>query len=158
MNNTFINGELSVCCPDGFSVMEEAELKRFFTETQNRWGIYNKDIHTIISFSKTKDSTLLSFITDAKAVAKGLEARHKTSLQNYRHKDEGSAAVLQNKAYTISFTYTADDADVTQCGKLTVFKFGKCFYTVHCTVREDYASQGYQALEAVLDSLKKEQK
>lgn len=156
MNNAVINGELSVFYPDGFSVMEETELKKFFTKIQNRWGIYNKDIHTIISFSKTKENTLLSFITDAKSVARGLEAKGKVSLKNYQHKESSNITVLQNKAYASSFTYTADDADVTQCGKLIVFKFGKCFYAVHCIVREDYASQGYQALETVLDSLRKE--
>ena len=33
MNNAVINGELSVFYPDGFSVMEETELKKFFTKT-----------------------------------------------------------------------------------------------------------------------------
>ena len=155
MNNAVINGELSVFYPDGFSVMEETELKKFFTKIQNRWGIYNKDIHTIISFAKTKESTLLSFVTDAKSVAKGLEARYKISLKNYQRKESCCGIVLKNKAYTYSLTYTADDADVKQCGRLIVFKFGKCFYTVYCTAREDCASQGYQALDAVMDSLRK---
>ena len=153
MPNTVINNELSVSYPDGFSVMKEDELKKFFTRTVNRWGIWNKDIHTVISFSKTKSSALLSFITDEKAVTKSIETGFKKTLLNYRRKEEFMPTVCGKKSYGISFTYTASNNHAPQLGKLIVFKYNKCFYVVHCMVGEDYAEQGFQTLETVLDSV-----
>ena len=155
MNNTTINNELTVSYPDGFSVMNEIELKKFFTKTINRWGIWNKDIHTIISFSKTTESTLLSFLTDEKSVAKGIENGFKRSLQNYKRNNTFTPTVCGKQSYGISFTYTVTDSNTLQYGKLIVFKHNTCFYVVHCIVGENYATQGFQALETVLNSISK---
>ena len=156
MKSEKILNELSVSYPDGFSVMKEDELKKFFTEIINRWGIWHKSIHTIISFSRTKESTLLSFLTDNKAVAKGIETGFKKSLQNYQRKEEFIPLICGKKSYGISFTYTATDSNTLQYGKLIVFKNNKCFYVVHCMVGENYATQGFQALETVLNSITKQ--
>ena len=156
MNNARINNELSLTYPDGFSEMGEEELKKYFSTAENRWGVYNADLHAILSVSWTK-AGFWSFAADTESVMIGIESRLRRNLVNYQRISSYRYNVASKKkkpnAHGIRFEYRVDDAAIVQAGDIVVFKQKKLFYVIYYITRKLNAAEQLPAFREVLDSV-----
>ena len=81
MNNASINNEINLAYPDGFQVMGEEELTRYFSNPADRWGAYDANQHIILSVSWAKAGFMKS---DPEMHLYDIEARLRKTLVNYQ--------------------------------------------------------------------------
>lgn len=149
---TIIHNAIALQYPESYQLMDDAEKTRFFGSAENRWGIHNREQHTVVSFARTKASALLSLFTDAKSVANGSLASMKKSLKGFEKTGDISTEICGKKASGFSFAYRTDKEDIAQTGQLIVFKAGKRFYVIHCITRQENTEQAQAELDAILAS------
>lgn len=152
MNTAKVNNELNITYPDGFHLMSEEELARYFSTAENRWGVYNAAEHIVLSVSWTK-ARPLSFFTDAESVLIGIEGRTRTNLLNYQRVTSYQMDIAKNKAYGVRFEYRVNDARIVQVGDLICFKHKKQFYVIHYITRKANAGSARESFKQTLDSI-----
>ena len=54
MNEVIINDEIRLKYREGFNLMSDDDLKKYFGGAGNNWGIHDPEQHTIISFAWNK--------------------------------------------------------------------------------------------------------
>ena len=127
MPDSTINNELRCSFADGFHVMDESELKRFFASIDKRWGIYDENRHMIISVSWTKPG-LQNLMTNPKSVLNGTDAAMKQRLKEYKNTGSYELTIKEEKADGIRFEYKASNKDIMQYGEYVAFRRNKKFY------------------------------
>ncbi len=152
MKNLVINNELKATYLDSFHEMNSDELKKFFVSDQNRSGIYDENLHMIISVSWTKPG-FLNYITDAKSVLKGTEYRMKNNMTNYRRLDSINCEIASKKAVGFRFEYLVGGTDIIQTGETYVFKQKNKYYAIHVISRKEGVGQCRQIAEDFLRSM-----
>ena len=152
MNNTKINNEINLTYPDSFKEMGEAELIRYFSSAQNRWGVYDADRHIILSVGWTKGG-FRDALTDAESVLIGIETRLRRSLVNYQRVASYQYKVASKKARAIRFEYRVNDAALVQVADFVVFKYNKKFYVIQYITRLTNAAEVRPEFEEVLKSV-----
>lgn len=153
MNNATINNEISLTYPDGFNVMSEDELSKYFGSPQNRWGVFDAENHVILSVGWTKKK-LLSFLVDAESAMIGAEARLSRNLVNYQRVTSYKTKLgKKKKAKGIRFEYRVNDSVSIHVGDLVIFKHKKKIYSVYYICRKSKAAQVLPAFEEVLKSI-----
>ena len=152
MKRTHVNKELLLNYTENFREMDDAELRKYFTTEQNRWGIYDEKRHAIISVAWTRTG-LLNLLTDAKAIVNGMERCMKRNLKDYCRTERLSTVISGAKAKGIRFLYTANDADVKQKGDILALRCGGKFYVVEFVTRAEGEAENRRMYDAVLQSI-----
>ena len=152
MNNVKINNELNLTYPDGFFVMDEEALTKYFRTPQDRWGVYNEAEHIILSVS-WKKAGILSFFHDAESVLIDIEGRMRRRLLNYQRVTEYKMNIAKNKAYGVRFEYRVNDARIVHVGDLISFKYKNKYYLIHYITRKENAGSARESFKATLDSI-----
>ena len=152
MNAVKINNEINLTYPDGFKEMGEAELTRYFTTPENRWGVYDADRHIILSVGWSK-AGFKRLLTDAESMLIETEGRLQRSLVNYQRVTSYQYKIASKKAYGIRFEYRVNDAALVQIADLVMFKHNKKFYALHFITRQSSAVAGRLEFQQMLDSI-----
>ena len=152
MEKTIINNELTLTRPEGYHIMSDDELKKYFGTTNRIVGIYSSDDHSIISVSWTKPG-FLNRLTSAESLVSGNENCMIRRIKKYNRIVELHTEVASQKAYGIKFEYTAIDKDVEQYGEMISFRCKNKFYVVTYTSRSSLAEQNNKVFESVLNNL-----
>ena len=129
MNTALIHHEITLTYPDGFCQMTRAQLERYFVSSQNRWGALDEKRHVLLSVSWSNPGFLL-YLTDAKAISRGGEARMKRSLPDYTRLASYTMDVAGCRAACSRYRFTAINKPVSQTGEMIVFKKKKNQYYV----------------------------
>ena len=153
MSNAKINNEIDLTYPECFKEMNEAELARYFSTAENRWGVYDADRHIVLSVSWNK-AGFFGFMTDAESVLIGAESRLRRNLLNYQRIAEFRPKIGGKKAYGIRFEYRVNDSVSVHTGDLLVFKYKKKFYSIYYITRKSNAAAARADLEEILKSIK----
>lgn len=153
MKNSIFNQNIYLEYPDGFTEMNEAEIKKYFAGDLLRFGVKNAEKHVILSVAKTKNS-FFSLITDAKSVLNGAESSLKKGLKDYAVTERFDAKMLGKPAKGICFEYSANDSGVKQFCEMTVVKGKRCFYIVYCVCRLNDVSENKAVFTAFRSSMK----
>ena len=147
-----INNEVNLTYPDGFDLMGEEELIRYFRTPADRWGVYNADKHIILSVNWKKAGFKYLF-TDAESYIIEVEAFLHRNLLNYQRVTDYKMKIGKKKAYAIRFEYRVKDAALVQVCDLVAFKYKKHFYSVYYVTRKVNASANLPAFQEVLNSI-----
>ena len=153
MKNEIFDQNIRIEYPDDYSLMSDAEIKKFFASDLPRMGVRNVEKHTILSVSKTKNS-LLSLITDEKSVLAGAERSFKR-LNGYTPMEEFDEEIFGKPAKGVRFAYSAiaGDKNVRQFCEMTVVKMKRCFCVVYCLARLDDEQESKETFAAFRRSL-----
>ena len=152
MNSIQINNEVNLTYPDGFDLMGEEELIRYFRTPADRWGVYNADKHIILSVN-WKKAGFKHLFTDAESYMIEVEAFLHRNLLNYQRVTDYKMKIGKKKAYAIRFEYRVKDAALVQVCDLVAFKYKKHFYSVYYVTRKVNASANLPAFQEVLNSI-----
>ena len=152
MKRIHVNKELLLNYTENFREMDDAELRKYFSTEYNRWGIRDEKRHAIISVAWTK-AGLFNLLTDAKAVAGGVERCMRRSLQDYRRTEKVSTVISGARAKGIRFLYTVTGADVKQKGEVLAMRCGGKFYVVQFVTNVEGEAENRRMYDAVLQSI-----
>ncbi len=138
--NYEINGELTVVSPDTFSLMTNADLKKFFGSTENRWGIRDEKRHMIISCGWTRQGDMMNYLSDERSIANGVRQRMKKNLTDFRASGFFQEKRGIHKAKGFDFQFRAVNDGCIYSGKALVIKHCKHFYGfIYYSSKENYA-------------------
>lgn len=152
MNNIQINNEVSLVYPDGFELMNEEELIRYFSTPADRWGVYNAADHILLSVS-WKKAGFWKLFSDAETHLIELESGLRRSLLNYQRITEYKMKIGKQKAYCIRFEYRVKDAALVQVCDVVAFKYKKKYYSIYYVTRKVNATANLPAFQEILKSI-----
>ena len=156
MTEYLINNTVQLSCPEGFHEMDSDELRQvYLDDNSNRWGIWDKEKHIIISvFWHRSSGLLMKLAGDAENVAKSTEGKLRHSLKNNNYHCEGFFTLSLNGKNAAGFRYNYTVQDVKQTGDVILMLHGKECYTVYYYARKDGPESDHEIFEQVLDSIR----
>ena len=127
MDIQVLNNELKVAVPDGFHVMDKAELAKFnaYKELPD-WSINDPERHIIISVS-WKKSGFGALMLSSKEVAKKMESVLQKPMAAFGYKLQGFGSKKIGGAAADGFRYTYTAQDIDMVGESYSVKKGKTF-------------------------------
>lgn len=152
MYNVQINNEVTLVYPDGFEVMNEEELIRYFSTPADRWGVFNANDHILLSVSWKKAGFKRALI-DAESYMIEVESGMLRNLLNYQRITDYKMKIGKQKAYGIRFEYRVKDMALVQVCDIVAFKYKKKFYTVYYVTRKVNATANLPAFQEILKSI-----
>ena len=152
MNEAVINNKLKLSYPDGFHVMEEEELTRYFGSAANRWGVFDPERNMIISVS-WKKAGFFGFMKDAETVLIDAEAHMKRSLVNYQCTKAFKTKIGKRKGRGVHFEYRLDASARVHTGEMRVIKAGGAFYALRYIGRKPADEANLKLFEEVIESV-----
>lgn len=154
MKQALINSELSVTYPNSFRDMELAELQLSFgTAYKSMWGIRDDKHSMIVAVIWKEAGKLLQKLVSTKSLAQKYEKDMQKALQSddYALDTLFEREIAGQEAQCFSYTYTRDG--VKQHGETTVFRRGRCNYTLYYYTQARKAGANRTAYEKLLSSL-----
>ena len=138
MNSTIVNNEITVSYSDGFEIMSSEELDNAYVGvTDDKWGIWDKDNHVIITLLWQKANPMLVALADVKAIAMKNESMAAKMYKNNHYDGKGffSETIDGKKAEGYWFEY--DVASVRQQAASVLFKNRNNIYSLSVFARAD---------------------
>lgn len=155
MTNTTINGQIEIMIPEGFHVMDAGELKQLYRDDNtDRFGIWDKDRHIIISVFWHESGKMLSMLADPKSVAKGDELKMRKGLKNSGYACTGffEKELCGKKTYGYGCEY--DIGEIRQIAEAVILKKDNICYKFYYYARKNGPDTDHELFESVLDSVK----
>ena len=155
METTQIHGGLTVGIPEGFHVMDDAELKmRFPDGIAERWAIRDEERHVVFTIIwHDAPSGLLAKLVSTRSLAERVEKLTAKRLkhQGFRLAGRVDRELCGTEALGFSCGYTVQD--VSQSAEIIVLRNGLTCYTLYCIMQSDCLDQARPAYEESLASL-----
>ena len=155
METTQIHGGLTVGIPEGFHVMDDAELKmRFPDGIAERWAIRDEKRHVVFTIIwHDAPSGLLAKLVSTRSLAERVEKLTAKRLkhQGFRLAGRVDRELCGTEAKGFSCGYTVQD--VSQSAEIIVLRNGLTCYTLYCIMQSDCLDQARPAYEEILASL-----
>ena len=152
MDYQLLNEELKLPVPDGFHMMDEAELGKYKTlQAAPSWCITDPERHIIVSVA-WKKSGLGALLLTSGEVAKKMEARLRKPMSPYGYRLQGfiTETVGGVEAEGFRYSYTAQNIEMT--GESFSLKKGKTFYYIHCYYRTERKDESSAVLQSIFHS------
>lgn len=155
METARIHGGLTVGIPEGFHVMDDAELKlRFPDGIAERWAIRDEERHIVFTIIwHDAPSGLLAKLVSTRSLAERVEKLTAKSLKHrgFRLAGRVDCELCGTEAKGFSCGYTVQD--VSQSAEIIVLRNGLACYTLYCIMQSDCLDQARPAYEEILASL-----
>ncbi len=155
METAQIHGGLTVGIPEGFHVMDDAELKlRFPDGIAERWAIRDEERHIVFTIIwHDAPSGLLAKLVSTRSLAERVEKLTAKSLKHrgFRLAGRVDRELCGTEAKGFSCGYTVQD--VSQSAEIIVLRNGLTCYTLYCIMQSDCLDQARPAYEEILASL-----
>ena len=155
METARIHGGLTVGIPEGFHVMDDAELKlRFPDGIAERWAIRDEGRHVVFTIIwHDAPSGLLAKLVSTRSLAERVEKLTAKSLKHrgFRLAGRVDRELCGTEAKGFSCGYTVQD--VSQSAEIIVLRNGLTCYTLYCIMQSDCLDQARPAYEEILASL-----
>lgn len=155
MVKTLINNELYLAYPDGFEVMDRAELKKaFLDDNPNRWGIKDEQRHMMITVLWNRTNMISALMVGPKTIADSAERKMKTSLSNSNYRFNGFTSQKINGRNTTGFSYEYVLEDVDQIGEVLILQNVNRYYMIYTYALKANQQKARVITDAVVASLK----
>ena len=154
METVVANGEICLPCPEGFRILEEAELDALYLDgNHDRVGISDKERHMIVCLFWHRSNTILSKLANAKDVCASTEKRlrHRMSKNGYVFEAFFERSVCGQEGRGFRHTYVLQDIDYTS--EVIVFKKGNVCYTLYTYARTENLEGCRPILDGIVDSM-----
>jgi len=155
MSDATIYGGLSLTIPEGFHVMDGAELKRaYMDDNKDRWGIADKDRHIMVAVFWHESGALVSALGDSKSVARSNEKRISRGLKAHGYSLERflETEIAGNKAHGFRHALRIQDED--SVSEVISVKNGRVCYTFYYYSPKTLDEDNHRVFESILDSVK----
>ena len=149
MNKVTINNEIELTYPDSFKEMNEAELTKYFSSPENRWGIFEPDSRILFSIGWAKAGAF----ADAEAMLDKMETRMRSSLLNYQRINVFDTKLGSKKARGLRFEYRVNDAAIVHIAEIIAFKHKKKLYATHFVTRKVQVGANNLVYKEIIDSI-----
>ncbi len=154
MEQKILNDELSLSWPEGFCVMEEAEVNAMqFVEKGACFCLKDPEKHLIAVVGWKRIRGLAAMLLNDRDLARQMEESIRKPMGAFGYRLEGytDRSLGGKPAGGIRYTYTAQDTPMY--GESWVVKSGKTVYYFHVYIREGLKDDGIPAWEQILDSV-----
>ena len=154
-NRVTWNDALTISCPEGFHVLDEAERGKLnFIQDGPGGGISDPERHILISVGWKPFGGLSAMLLGIKDVAKSMEGRVRKPMQNYGYRLDGfvSGNVGNEKAEGFRYEYEADR--IRMYAESYVVKYKKVLYFLHFYARRELKDESLEIWNEILLSAK----
>ena len=154
-NRVKINETLSIAVPEGFQHMSLNELNKLYQdENPDRWGIWDKDRHIIMTVLWKRYPALLSALADLRAAARRNQQRTEKGYAGHDYRLEGFFSLkpgnVQMEGYRVSYRLDS----ISQCAETVLMKHRQTIYSMTCVGREENADTDSNIFREVLEGLR----
>lgn len=154
MSKEVINQTMTLEIPEGFHVMDSRELEQAFRSGDpNRWGIWNKESHVMVTILWKKYPLLLSMLADLKAVCRKNEQMARQGYAGHDYQCGGffSLYVADEPAEGYAFSYKM--GDVSQSAETVLFKKNRMIYSIICGGRTENQAADHEWFAGFLNGI-----
>lgn len=154
MTTTTIDGKMSIQLPEGFEVMEKAEVQKAYAlDYDSLWGARDKERHVLLTCIWKESHELLVKLVGADALAKRAEkALSKTYKASGYHFDGYFDTELAGKPAK-GFSYGFMLEGIAQEAEVIVVTDGARSYTFYYYTRPELSAANQQLHDELLGSL-----
>ena len=154
MNSEKINGMLTLDIPEGFRRMSGDDLKQLFrSEEADRWGIQNKECHTVLTVMWKQYPALLSWLADLKTMARKNERMAQKGYAGNEYSPGGfislSAGGKEMEGYRFSYRVQG----IAQSAETVLLKHKGYVYNITFIGRKEDQSANQETFRKILNSL-----
>jgi hypothetical protein len=163
MKNIVLNNMMNLEVPEGFAEItaEEVQEMTLCKGPAPMWNVINRDEHMLITASWFKPNRIVSFLFNARDMAKAVLNNYKSGLEVESpyagtYSDICETTVDGNKAYTFSCTYRAFTKDgelMDMIRETVVVKIKDVFYVFQSVCRNEMKDEGIRSFHKVYDSV-----
>ena len=138
MNSVAVNNEITVSYPDGFEIMSSEELdKAYAGVNDDKWGIWDKDSHVIITILWQKVNPVMLALADVKAIAMKNESMAAGMYKNSGYDGKGFFSETINGRKAEGYWFEYDVASIRQQAASVLFKTRNNVYSLSVFARAD---------------------
>lgn len=149
MNETVLNGELTLQVPDGFHTMTEKDMEGMrYAKGAPNWCVKDPERHIIISMS-WKKSLLGAFLMKPKEVVRYLESAIRTQMLPFGYQNKGAVTEDVGGVEAQGFLYFYDAEGIEMAGVTLSLKRNKQFYYIYCYMRRELMDESLQLLRQI---------
>lgn len=156
MSNTLIlNDHLTLCLPDGFHTMDEAERKKLaFYGDGPCEAIADPDRHIVVSIGWKLPGGFLSMLLSAKDIAKDMEKKLSQPMRSYGWRTGSVLTKVVDGEKAEGFSYEYEVQGIRMYGESYALKRGKTLYYLHFYARKALKNESLEVWDAILGSMK----
>ena len=142
MTSEKINGKLTLEIPEGFQLMSADDLFKLYKENKyDRWGIWDRDRHIVITVSWQRVPALTSFLADVKSIAKRNQQLAEKGYAGHNYRGEGQFSAEAGNAHLEGYRFSYDLQGVRQKAETLLMKYEKVIYNFTCVSREEGSAE-----------------
>lgn len=154
-NRVTWNDTLTISCPEGFHVLDEAERGKLnFIQDGPGGGISDPDRHILISTGWKPFGGLSAMLLGIKDVAKNMEGRVRKPMQNYGYRLDGFVSGNVGNEKAEGFCYEYEAGGVGMYAESWVVKYKKVLYFLHFYARRELKDESLEIWNEILSSAK----
>ena len=149
-----INGQLKITLPDGFHVLDEEELKRFFIDDHaEKWAAQDKNAHVLVAVYWRKLNFFTNLLADERSILKGAQAKIQKGLAaaDYKRGEYYDDVICGKKACSFDYSYVMEG--IAHSAKATVVKGKNNCYVVYYFTHTDKKAENESLREKLAGSL-----
>ena len=147
-----INSAIEIEVPEGFERMYEEDLNTVYgNEDPNRWGIWDKEKHIMITLTWQKNG-LLETIADLKKVRDNAMTDVSKIVTDFKDMELTERKFSGEKAYGFRYGYRVED--VEQISEHLVIRHNGCLYALITACRKELLAASSMYTEAILNSIR----
>ena len=153
METALLNNELNLSYPDGFHVMDQAELSAYnFYAAAPGWCINDPDRHIMVSVAWKQVPGLFAKMLKVKEVAKSMEGQMAQAMKAYDYRLQEYVSRIPGGKEAEGFSYQYKVQETEMSGASFSIKNKNTFYYIHMYYRSALKDQSLPVLEEILDS------
>ena len=156
MSKAQINDLISVEIPEGFHTMSEEELRQAYSdENPNRWGMWNKQRHAIVTVMWKEYPWLMKLLMPGlKAICRNNEQLISKGYANNNYACGGffSAEVDGEKAEGYRFNYRVGDEE--RSAETLLFRDDRTIYSLTCYGRSENREADRELFDGIIAGIK----
>ncbi len=153
METALLNNELELNYPDGFHVMDQAELSgyNFYSEAPG-WCINDPDRHIMASVSWKQVPGIFARMLKVKDVAKSMEGQMAQAMKAYDYRLDEHVTRTPGGKEAEGFCYDYKVQEIGMSGMSLSIKSRNTFYYIHMYYRSALKEESLPVLESILNS------
>lgn len=155
MTKEVINEKIALEIPEGFQVMSADDLYKLYQENNfDRWGIWNRDRHIVITVSWQRVPALLSVLADVKSIAKRNQQLAAKGYAGHNYREEGLFSAEAENVHLEGYRFSYDLQNFRQKAETLLMKYEKMIYNFTCVSREESAAEGSELFRNLIAGMK----
>ena len=152
---TINNQAFSIRVPDGFEPMTAEELEKLYRdENPDRWGVWNRERHVMLTVLWKRYPVLVGALADVKAIARRNQQLTEKGYAGHDFRPGGFFSMQADGLPLEGYRFSYRIGDVVQNAETVLMKKQKTIYNITCTGREENADENAETFREIIGSLR----